>query len=96
VIPGPRNHPDRPIHCEEALEPFFRALADTEPAAHWNGDESEFWPLRRDARKAGWEPDEIDRALLSLAFNFRQARIEKAKTDAEVMIAKMLNAHRRK
>ncbi|MCC6479987.1 MAG: hypothetical protein IT552_12355 [Sphingomonadaceae bacterium] len=88
IKPPIPNHPDRAIHCQEALEPLFRSLVETEPYTNWQGDESEFWPLRRDAKKAGWEPGEIDTALTALAINWRKSRFEQAKTDAAALIAR--------
>lgn len=69
----PSNHPDRPLACEEALHEGFYGIAAHFRRRRWAGDESELWPLRREARAAGWEVDEIDAALGRLAKHVPEA-----------------------
>lgn len=71
--PIPPDHPDRPIACEEALHEPFYAIASTDTDHAWTGDESALWPLRKSARLAGWDVDEIDAALARLAGTVRDA-----------------------
>lgn len=63
----PASHRGRPLACRQALDEPFRRIAAAEPGRAWTGDESAVWPLRKAARRAGWEIDEIDGALARLA-----------------------------
>lgn len=66
------DDPDRALACEEALADPVHEIARQHSADTIRaGDEAILWPLRRDARKAGWLPEEIDAALGRLAYRIR-------------------------
>jgi hypothetical protein len=39
IIPPESDHPDRSIHCQEALTPNIRAVADQAVAMGWDKEE---------------------------------------------------------
>ncbi|VVT32900.1 hypothetical protein [Rhizobium sp. EC-SD404] len=62
---SPKEHPDRLLSCEEALQEQFNSLIDQ---------------FVSEATSAGWEAAEAEEAVLSLAQSRRWAALENEKT----------------
>lgn len=52
-----------------------------------------FRTMIADARSAGWTPDEIDGAILSLVINERRSLTELAKVEADIGLVRVLVEH---
>jgi hypothetical protein len=84
INPPPADGVDRALLCQVALDSAFETVCAFDPDRHWTGGESEFWPVRVSAKRAGWSIDEIDDALIELAAYRHLGRLANRITDQQI------------